>query len=105
MMTRDNLLNLALLFALGLILAAASAAQGQSPQATEKKPARSSKQVATESRPALEPKAIEILKAASDRLAAAHTLAFIAVESYETSSRQGHPLVLVNKSEVTLQRP
>ena len=55
--------------------------------------------------PALEPKAIELLKASSDRLAAAHTVAFTALETYESPSRQGHPLVFVNKSEVTLQRP
>jgi hypothetical protein len=55
--------------------------------------------------PALEQKALDILKASSDRLSAAHTVAFTAVESYESPSRQGHPLVFVNKSEVTLQRP
>jgi hypothetical protein len=32
-------------------------------------------------------------------------MAFTAVETYESPSRQGHPLVFVNKSEVTLQRP
>jgi hypothetical protein len=53
----------------------------------------------------LEPKAIELLKALSNRLAAAHSLAFTAVETYESTSRQGHPLVFVNKSEVTLVRP
>jgi hypothetical protein len=53
----------------------------------------------------LEPKAIEILKATSRRLAGAHTLAFTAVETFESPSRQGVPLVYGNKSEVTLQRP
>src|SRR5208283_3913791 len=97
MMTRDKYLGLVLLFALSLILVAAGGAQSQS--------APPGKPVATDSRPALEPKALEVLKASSDRLAAAHTLGFTAVETYETPSRQGHPLVLVNKSEVTLQRP
>jgi hypothetical protein len=105
MMTRNKLLSGTLLFALSLTLVAAGGVQAQSPQATKEKATRPNKPVATESRPALEPKAVEILKAASDRLAAAHTVAFVAVESYETPSRQGHPLVLVNKSEVTLQRP
>jgi len=104
-MTRNKLLSGILLFAVCLTLVAAGGMQTQSSQATKKKAGRSNKPVATESRPALEPKAIEILKAASDRLAAAHTVTFVAVESYETPSRQGHPLVLVNKSEVTLQRP
>ncbi|MFI5322516.1 MAG: DUF2092 domain-containing protein [Thermodesulfobacteriota bacterium] len=53
----------------------------------------------------LEPKAIDILKAASNRLASAHTMSFTAVVSYESSSRLGTPLVYTTKSEVTLQRP
>ena len=60
---------------------------------------------ATAPKPELEPKAIELLKATSARLAAAHTLSFTAVETYESMSRQGHPLIFVNRSEVTLQRP
>ena len=55
--------------------------------------------------PELEPKAIELLKASSARLAAAHTLSFTAVETYESQSRQGHPLVFANDSEITVQRP
>jgi len=55
--------------------------------------------------PALEPKAIEILKATSARLAAAHTMTFTAVETFESLSRQGAPLVYANKFEVTMQRP
>jgi hypothetical protein len=44
----------------------------------------------------LEPKAIEILKAVADQLAAAHTLSVITVETVDSLSR---------RSEVTLQRP
>jgi hypothetical protein len=55
--------------------------------------------------PALEPKAIEILKATSARLAAAHSMKFTAVETFESLSRQGVPLVYANKFEVTMQRP
>jgi hypothetical protein len=55
--------------------------------------------------PALEPKAIELLKASSARLAAARTLSFTAVETYESQSRQGDPLVYANQMEVTVQRP
>ena len=53
----------------------------------------------------LEPKAIEILKAAASRLAAAHAMTFTAVMSYESPSRLGPALVYTTKSEVTLQRP
>jgi hypothetical protein len=98
-----NFLGLALLFAFGTLVVA-TAAQSSS-QAANKKTPPPKKSVPTDARPALEPKAIDILKATSRRLAAARTLAFTGVETYESSSRQGHPLVFVNKSEVTLQRP
>jgi hypothetical protein len=55
--------------------------------------------------PVLEPKAIDILKASCDRLAAAHSMQFTTVISYESPSRLGPPLVYTTKSEVTLQRP
>src|SRR6184192_4254207 len=60
---------------------------------------------APEATPSLEPKALDILKAASSRLAAAHTMKFTAIHFYESPSRQGHPLAFTTKSEVTLQRP
>jgi hypothetical protein len=53
----------------------------------------------------LEPKAIDLLKAACSRLAAARTMSFTAVVSYESPSRLGPPLVYTTRSEVTLQRP
>lgn len=55
--------------------------------------------------PALEPKAIDLLKASSSRLAAARSMAFTALVSYENPSRLGPPLVYTTRSEVTLQRP
>jgi hypothetical protein len=60
---------------------------------------------ATPPKPDLEPKAIELLKAVSGRLANAHTVSFTAVEIFESSSRQSHPLGYATKTEVTLQRP
>ena len=53
----------------------------------------------------IEPKAMEILKAACDRLAAARSMSFTAVVTYENPSRLGPPLAYTTKSEVTLQRP
>ena len=53
----------------------------------------------------LEPKVINLLKAASGRLAAARTMSFTAVVTYDSPSRLGHPLEYTTKSEVTLQRP
>jgi len=60
---------------------------------------------APEATPSLEPKALDILKAASSKLAAARTLKFTAVHFYENPSRHGHPLAYTTRSEVTLQRP
>ena len=90
--------------AMSFLIAGVAFGQSAAPQA-KKKPSASAKPAPAAPKPQLEPKALEILKATSDRLAAAHTLAFTAVESYESPSRQGHPLVFVNKSEVLLQRP
>ena len=94
-----------LVLALGVVLVAPGA---QAKPATAKKKVKAAAVEASpapEAAPSLEPKAIEVLKAASDRLAAARTLKFNAVHFYESSSRHGHPLAFTTKSEVTLQRP
>jgi hypothetical protein len=101
----------ALLLALGVLLFATAVEAQTGQQAPTKqapsKPAakKPATPPATETRPALEPKAIDILKAACSRLAAARTMAFTAVVAYESPSRLGPPLVYTTKSEVTLQRP
>ena len=60
---------------------------------------------AQNSNPVLEPKAIELLKAPSSRLAAAHTMSFTTVVTYESPSRLGVPLAYTTKSDVVMQRP
>jgi hypothetical protein len=55
--------------------------------------------------PGLEPRAIDVLKASSARLAAAKSMAFTAVVSYESPSRLGPPLVYSTRSLVLMQRP
>ena len=105
-MNRHKFLGPALLLAIGIVLA--SGANGQSGQPAPKaaKAAKASKKPAAPSvQLGLEPKAVEILKAASARLAAAKSMAFTAVVSYESPSRLGPPLIYSSKSEVTLQRP
>ena len=105
-MIRDKFLRYALLLALGVFLATSGYAQQSQPAPQAAKPAKASKKApAPAVEPVLEPKALEILKAASDRLAAAHTMRFTAVISYESPSRLGPPLVYTTTSEVTLQRP
>ena len=94
---------LALLLALSSMTVAARA-QTTSPPA-KKKTTQTKKPTATPPKPDLEPKAIELLKAVSSRLAAAHTLSFTAVQIFESPSRQGPPLAYAKKTDVTLQRP
>jgi hypothetical protein len=53
----------------------------------------------------LEPKAIEILKASSRKLAAARTMSFTAVTGYESPSLPGPALLYTTRSLVTVQRP
>ncbi len=82
----------------------AAKAQNTTPPA-KKKTTQVRKSPATSPKPDLEPKAIELLKAVSERLAAAHTLSFTAVQLAESPSRQGPPLAYATKTEATLQRP
>jgi hypothetical protein len=53
----------------------------------------------------IEPKALELLKATSDRLTAAKSMTFTAIVSYESPSVFGPALVYSTRSEVTMQRP
>jgi hypothetical protein len=57
------------------------------------------------SQPVLEPKAMAILKAMSDRLAGAHAMTFTALATYESPAVTGQPLAYTVLSEVALQRP
>jgi hypothetical protein len=56
-------------------------------------------------KPVLEPRAVELLQAMSGRLAAAKSLSFSAVASYEYPSRLGPPIVYSVRYDVALQRP
>ena len=85
---RGALLGLALLLAAGAVTAASVQAQQPAPAP-----------------PALEPKAIELLKASSSRLAAARSMTFTAVVSYESPSRLGPPLLYTTRSKVACSGP
>jgi hypothetical protein len=80
-----------------------TAQQAPKPVAKSTKPDPSSTVSAYE--PGLQPRAIELLKAASARLAAAKSMAFTAVVSEEGPSLLGPPLIYSTKSEVILRRP
>ncbi|MCI0353627.1 MAG: DUF2092 domain-containing protein [Acidobacteria bacterium] len=101
-MIRDKPFGCALLLALGVLLASSGCAQ--QPQVS--KPAKSpSKAAAPAVELVLEPKAIDLLKTSSRRLAAARSMSFTAAVSYESPSRPGPALVYTMRYDVTLQRP
>jgi hypothetical protein len=53
----------------------------------------------------LEPKAMDLLKATSERLAAAKSMTFTAVASYEFPSQLGPPILYTVRYDVAMQRP
>jgi hypothetical protein len=104
-MIKDKRLGRVLFLALALVVFLAVG--GNAEQAKQaSKPAKSKgKDGPPPVQMTLEPKAIDILKAAFSRLAAARTMGFTATVTYESPSRIGTPLAYTTKSEVTLQRP
>jgi hypothetical protein len=98
------------LFALSMVLLAADArARGavhaQPPPPAAPRAKAPPKGEAPVGIPMLDPKAIDVLKSASSRLAAAKSMRFTALVSYENPSLLGPPLVYTTTSEVTVQRP
>jgi hypothetical protein len=97
----------------GLFVAAAAVAQTTQPEvkqaapqaksAKSMKPAR--KPAATEFKLILEPRAMDLLKTMSTRLAAAKSMSFTAVVGYEYPSKLGPPIVYSTRYDVTMQRP
>jgi hypothetical protein len=103
-MTTKTLLWRITVVAVGVLLATSGNAQQTHP--TPKASAKlAAKAPGVTFQPGLEPRAIEILKATSAYLAAAQSMTFTAVVSYESPSRLGPPLVYSTKSEITMQRP
>lgn len=97
----------ALLVIAATTLAFAVQAQQDAPSAPAKPATKAaSKQAAApEFKLVLEPRATELLKAMSARLAAAKTMSFTAVAGYEFPSKLGPPLVYTTRYDVALQRP
>jgi len=95
-----NLRNLTTaIAALGLLaVTSANAQESQQPQPVPR-PLQSLPVVLLPDKPSLEPKALAILKSASDRLAAARTMSFTAVATYESPARTLQPLAYTVLSE------
>ena len=89
----------------GVFLATSGNAQQTQQQTPEAAAVPAEKAGELDFKPGLEPRAIDILKEASAHLAAAKSMTFTAIVSYESPSRLGPPLIYATKSEVTLQRP
>ncbi len=90
-----TLRNLSLVLCVGALAAPALAATDQPPSPIAPPPAHV----------AVQPEALSLLKATSDKLAAATALRFTAVTTYEAPARNGQSLYYSTLSKVTMQRP
>ncbi|MBN8508771.1 MAG: DUF2092 domain-containing protein [Burkholderiales bacterium] len=94
--------------ALALPAAAQTAAAPQAPAAAKPTPKEAAKKAAARPapfKPILEQRAVDLLQAMSQRLAAARSMSFTAVAAYEYPSRLGPPIVYTMRYDVALQRP
>jgi hypothetical protein len=107
--TFTALAGLVLVVVVWLALAMAVGAQTVPAATAPTRPAPAAKPAKKPPRPefklVLEPRAMELLKATSARLAAAKSMSFTAVVNYEYPSRLGPPIVYTMRYDVTMQRP
>jgi hypothetical protein len=94
-MVRPTIGLLAILVAFGTVAFAPARAQQPQPPAEPPPPAH----------PAIEPAALDMLKATSQRLVGAKSMSFTAVTTYESPARTGQPLYYTTLSQVIVQRP
>src|SRR5271165_3322934 len=93
---------------LGFLLATSAGAQTPPRDAGQAKPplsATAKKQSAAPSKMVLESRALDLLKATSARLAAAKSMSFTAVVSYEYPSQLGPPILYTVRYDVAMRRP
>jgi hypothetical protein len=89
--------------ALAVSVGAQTAAPAKAAPAKAAKPAK--KAAGPEYKLELEPRAMDLLKATSAKLAAAKSMSFTAVVGYEYPSKLGPPIVYTTRYDVTMQRP
>ena len=114
-MCRREWLSLRLIAVVLCLCFAASVGAQQAAQQAPAQPAAKAAKPATKATPkkpavpafklVLEPRAMDLLKAASAKLAAANTMSFTALASYEYPSKLGPPIVYTTRYDVTMQRP
>jgi len=96
----------ALSLMVGLLGVAAVAAQTTAPAAKSAAPAKATKSAKPSAyKPVIEPRAMDLLKAMSARLAAAKSMSFTATVGYEFPSKLGPPIAYSVRYDVTMQRP
>ena len=99
----------ALALAFGVMVAAGANAQTAAPSSAPAKPAAGArpakKAPAAQPKFVIEPRAMDLLRAMSAKIAAAKTISFTAVVGYESPRKMGPPLVYTTRYDVTLQRP
>ena len=93
----------ALCVAAGLGFAAGASAAEPAKTAKSAKPAKAAPAPAFKM--VIEPKAMDLLKAASSKLAAAKSMSFTATESFEYPSKLGPAILYTSRYDVTMQRP
>jgi hypothetical protein len=105
-------LGRALALLAGLAVAATISAQTAPPAAAPAKAAPTAKTAkpakkapANEFKLVVEPRAMELLKVVSAKLAAAKSMSFTATVGYEYPSKLGPPIVYTTRYDVTMQRP
>jgi hypothetical protein len=79
--------------------------QARKQPAASSRRSTSAKPAAVTSTPKLEPRALDVLKSVRDRLAAARTLSFVAVDRLESRADEDTPRIQKSRFEVTLKRP
>jgi hypothetical protein len=100
----------ALALAAGLTMAVTAGAQTAASPAKPAPAAKATKPAAKKPAPSgfkyvVEPRAMELLKAMSARLASAQSMSFTATVGYEYPSKAGPALVYTMRYDVTMQRP
>lgn len=106
-MRRPSCFGRALLPALLLLLGSPGAgAADPQPAPKASKPAKAAKKAPPPAyKLEIEPRAMDLLKAMSEKLAGAKAMSFTATVGYEFPSRAGPPLVYTSRYDVTMQRP
>lgn len=102
-----TLMGIMVVLAAALCMSGAHAQQAAAAPraAAAKAPAKAAAKKGSPYKPVVDPKAMAIIKAMSDTLAAAKSMSFTATVGYEFPSKLGPPLVFTTRYDVAMQRP